>query len=66
MQDVIAQGLSVVVMNMKRDIREIKEAGSDASETHGNVFGNYILIRFLIKAVGSFLGGIFAGMYPIG
>lgn len=67
MQDVIAQGLSVVVMNMKRTLREAESTASNQpAEMQGNVFGNYVLIRFLIKAFGSFAGGIFAGKYPIG
>lgn len=66
MQDVVGQGLAVVVMNMKKILREREGVKSALPETEDNIFGNFVFIRFLIKAVGSFLGGIFAGKAPIG
>lgn len=70
--DVMAQGLTIVVLNLKkvhaesvaiqerRRTSEIRESGIIGEAEGKKVFGNYNLLRFLTRNVGIFLGGILA------
>lgn len=70
--DVMAQGLTVVVLNLKkvhaeakavqerRRTSEVRASGEIGAAEGKKVFGNYNLLRFLTRNIGIFLGGIFA------
>ena len=68
--DVMAQGLSVIIVNLKK----AKAEAIGASENHRKseilinvekgqkegkkIFGNYTLLRFMVRNIGKFMGGI--------
>ena len=75
--DVLAQGNSVILLNLHRqkaeiearlkgvdDPEDIKEAGKKGEAEGKKAFGNYFLTRFIIRTISGFTGGVLAS-YPL-
>lgn len=70
MHDVIAQGLTVIILNLHKSLAESKARISDSSTqeillegekgtTQGKkAYGNYVMLRFILRTSSTFLGGL--------
>lgn len=78
MHDVLAQGMSVILLNLYRQLaeaearyerqlgtQEVLLAGEKGTEEGKKVYANYHLSRFILRTVATFIGGIAATRFPI-
>jgi len=77
MHDVIAQGLTVIILNLHKTLAETQARVDDKNTTEvllegekgtsegKKAYGNYVMTRFIIRTTSTFLGGILAKILPV-